>query len=226
MSDEEYESWYSEFKKSGWDGNPDNLTSRQEAAWGKMLAVLGSLESKFETFSQLIKQDTNKEHTIVFCGQSGSDEDRDLYRAIDILNKNKWNSSAIASKINGATQTKEARNNIIKDFQKGLIDTIAAIRVLDEGIDVPSIKKAYILASSKNRRQFVQRRGRVLRLSENKTKSEIIDLIVQPPYSADGDAPKKLALSELKRIEEMAGDCLNKKAVNKFIASYKSKNGI
>lgn len=58
---------------------------------------------------------------------------------------------------------------------------VTAIKCLDEGVDVPSITHALILASSKNPREFVQRRGRVLRRSEGKALAYIHDAIVLPP---------------------------------------------
>ena len=60
---------------------------------------------------------------------------------------------------NEISQNQKQRIDIIKNFKEANIDAISAIKILDEGIDVPSIT-AYILASSNNRRQFVQRRGR------------------------------------------------------------------
>ena len=44
---------------------------------------------------------------------------------------------------------------------------ILAIKMLDEGVDIPSIDHALIIASDQNPRQHIQRRGRVLRKSPN-----------------------------------------------------------
>ena len=56
-----------------------------------------------------------------------------------------------------------------------------AIRCLDEGIDIPAIKTAIILASSSNPRQFIQRRGRILRPHPDKKQAVLFDTIVIPP---------------------------------------------
>jgi len=61
---------------------------------------------------------------------------------------------------------------------------VVAIKCLDEGVDVPSVTHALILASSKNPREFVQRRGRVLRTSDNKALAYVHDAIVMPPIGA------------------------------------------
>ena len=55
-----------------------------------------------------------------------------------------------------------------------------SIECLDEGVNIPCISHGIILASSKNPRQFIQRRGRLLRLSENKTHARIWDVLVVP----------------------------------------------
>ena len=68
-----------------------------------------------------------------------------------------------------------------------------AINCLDEGIDIPQINKAIIIASSTNPRQFIQRRGRVLRSFKDKYKAKIWDVLVTNP---SGDL---LAVSEAKR---------------------------
>ncbi|MFN8626115.1 MAG: helicase-related protein [Candidatus Binatia bacterium] len=61
---------------------------------------------------------------------------------------------------------------------------LVAIRCLDEGVDVPATKTAFILASSTNPRQFVQRRGRVLRTDMGKRRAEIFGFFVRPPLES------------------------------------------
>ena len=72
------------------------------------------------------------------------------------------------------------RLKILSEFQKGFYQALVAIKCLDEGLDVPSTKYAFILASSTNPREFIQRRGRILRTSNNKTEAYIYDFIVIP----------------------------------------------
>jgi superfamily II DNA or RNA helicase len=84
---------------------------------------------------------------------------------------------------------------------------IVAIKCLDEGVDIPSVTHALILASSKNPREFIQRRGRVLRRAPNKSLAYIHDAIVIPPSvgSPDGDrTPDPITAGELARAVEFA----------------------
>lgn len=80
---------------------------------------------------------------------------------------------------------------------------LLAIKCLDEGIDIPLINRALILASSTNPREYVQRRGRVLRRSPGKYSAQIYDVLVT---GADGLA---ITPSEVVRAMEFAQDSRN-----------------
>lgn len=85
---------------------------------------------------------------------------------------------------------------------------LVSIRCLDEGVDIPEISHAVILASSQNPRQFIQRRGRVLRRSPGKFRAEIWDALVLPPDMAQ-DIHGSLTRSELLRAIEFAENAAN-----------------
>lgn len=89
---------------------------------------------------------------------------------------------------------------------------LVSIKCLDEGVDIPTVTHALILASSQNPRQFIQRRGRVLRKAPEKYLAYIHDAIVVP-VSMD-DEPEQLSLlkSELLRAIEFSNSALNKSA--------------
>lgn len=89
---------------------------------------------------------------------------------------------------------------------------LVSIKCLDEGVDIPKVSHALILASSQNPRQFIQRRGRVLRTYPNKNMAEIHDAIVRP-VNAEAE-PEQLGLlrGELIRAIEFAGGAMNKSA--------------
>jgi superfamily II DNA or RNA helicase len=89
---------------------------------------------------------------------------------------------------------------------------MVSIRCLDEGVDIPDVSHALILASSQNPRQFIQRRGRVLRRAPDKQVAVLHDAIVVP-VSAD-DEPEQISLlkSELVRAIEFADHAINKGA--------------
>ena len=83
---------------------------------------------------------------------------------------------------------------------------VVAIKCLDEGVDIPSVSHALILASSKNPREFVQRRGRVLRRADGKSLAFIYDAIVMPPagWEREGSVLDSITSGELGRAIEFA----------------------
>ena len=110
------------------------------------------------------------------------------------------------------THSRQQSKRILSVFQDGVTQVLTAKRVLDEGVNIPQIKLAYILASTTVKRQWVQRRGRLLRTCKaiGKTHAVIHDFVVLPPGTSsltvehlDKDA-RRLVRSELTRVWEFA----------------------
>jgi superfamily II DNA or RNA helicase len=98
----------------------------------------------------------------------------------------------------------DERIQLVDAFNKGEISALAAIRCLDEGINIPCIKSALILSSNDDYREFVQRRGRILRQYKGKEFAHIYDVVVLP--SSDMQSWAKI---ELRRFHEYAKLALN-----------------
>ena len=91
--------------------------------------------------------------------------------------------------------------DILESFAKGDIQILLSMKCLDEGVDVPRAENAIFCSSTGNPRQFVQRRGRVLRKHKDKEKATIWDLVVLPPNVEDGTSLERgLFTGEVKRI--------------------------
>ena len=105
------------------------------------------------------------------------------------------------------TANRQRTASILREFQDGHLQALTAKRVLDEGVNIPQVQKAFILASTTVERQWVQRRGRLLRKCDEigKTHSEIHDFVVMPPATAEDSDARTLARSELRRVREFAG---------------------
>lgn len=114
---------------------------------------------------------------------------------------------------------------------------VVSIRCLDEGVDIPSVTHALILASSKNPREYIQRRGRVLRRAEGKSVAHIFDLIVLPAAAEgegreegeDKDPRISIVGGEIARALEFGRSALNPAAITdlerialRFSRDYKS----
>jgi superfamily II DNA or RNA helicase len=80
------------------------------------------------------------------------------------------------------------------------------MRCLDEGVDIPQARIGYILASSSNPRQFIQRRGRILRQAPGKATATIYDYLAVPSddASVDFEIERRLLTRELVRVNEFA----------------------
>ena len=104
------------------------------------------------------------------------------------------------------------REEILKNFEESKIHVLTSMKCLDEGVDVPRSELAIFCASTGNPRQFIQRRGRVLRLHKDKIHATIHDLVVVPEVS-DGstfEMEKGLVKKELERVVDFANLAMNK----------------
>lgn len=121
---------------------------------------------------------------------------------------------------------KNERTEIIKKLERKDIQCILAMRCLDEGVDIPSADKAIILASSENSKQYIQRRGRVLRKDkEGKKKLAVIhDIFVLPPQFED-KIDKALYERELRRVLEFASAAQNYNTVSE-IMEFSRRNAL
>lgn len=95
------------------------------------------------------------------------------------------------------------REEILHDFATGRLHVLTSMKCLDEGVDVPRSELAIFCASTGNPRQFIQRRGRVLRTHPDKKMAELHDLVVAPevnPYSESYRMEQSLLRGELMRV--------------------------
>lgn len=108
----------------------------------------------------------------------------------------------------------DQRSDVLNAFELGDIDAIVAIKCLDEGVDVPATRNAYILSSTTNPREFIQRRGRVLRKAKGKKEALLNDFIVIPPmfddeFNTDIEFKRSILRREMPRFAEFAMSALN-----------------
>lgn len=97
--------------------------------------------------------------------------------------------------------------DLLQAFRRGDLQVLTAKRVLDEGLDIPEVDRVYILASTTVERQWVQRRGRVLRKcpATGKQFATIVDYLVLPPEGHGPDpAARSIVRGELQRISAFA----------------------
>ncbi len=99
------------------------------------------------------------------------------------------------------------RSSVLDDFASGKLEVLTSMKCLDEGVDVPRSEMAVFCASTGNPRQFIQRRGRILRNHPDKHRAEIHDLVVAPVVNVSDECfsmEQSLLKSELKRVRDFA----------------------
>ncbi len=161
---------------------------------GKILALnrarlVAGAEDKIIKLHECILPYRNETHILVYCGattllaenQEYSNIDSEDLRQIDVVtnllgNKLNMKVSQFTSK-----EDMPERELLKHEFAVGdNLQALIAIKCLDEGVNIPKIKLAFILASTTNPKEYIQRRGRVLRLAEGKDFAIIYDFIILP----------------------------------------------
>ncbi len=106
------------------------------------------------------------------------------------------------------TRDRKLLENTFKAFKDGGLQVLLAKKVLDEGVDIPGIREAFIVASSTVEREWIQRRGRVLRLHPGKSAAVVHDFLALPPASQFQDTKdtgaSKIVETELARAYAFA----------------------
>ena len=105
------------------------------------------------------------------------------------------------------TSAVKGRNEILDKYANGEIEVLTSMKCLDEGVDVPRSEMAIFCASTGNPRQFIQRRGRILRKHPDKHLAVIHDLVVAPEIGSGQEnynMERSLLRNELKRVRDFA----------------------
>lgn len=173
--------------------------------------LISKAENKMDALRELMASKANESHFLFYCGDSSIEDDEGaLVRHVEgvarELNENLHFKVATFT----SEDDIEERIHLGERLHTGELQGLVAIRCLDEGVDIPSVRNAVILASSTNPRQFIQRRGRILRKSHGKSFANIYDMIVIPPHSSiASDTERGLIRRELKRFVEFSDLALN-----------------
>ncbi|NEN93979.1 MAG: helicase, partial [Okeania sp. SIO3H1] len=169
--------------------------------------LIAAAKNKLTALKTLMANRLQTSHTLFYCGDSSVETEdisnlRQMEAVVRILGYE------LGYRVN--TYTAETpikkREKLRQQFESGELQGLVAIRCLDEGVDIPAIKNAVILASSQNPRQFIQRRGRILRPHPSKERATLFDMIVLPPDMGRStlEVERNLLRKELKRFLEFA----------------------
>ena len=173
--------------------------------------IVAGASNKVALLKELMQNYREDSHILVYCGTAQSSDflrdtsERDEEGERQIVSVSKMLGLELGMKVTHFTSAESAleREQIKRQFaDANPYQVIVAIKCLDEGVNIPSIKTAFILASSTNPKEYIQRRGRVLRLAPSKPYATIYDFITLPTpldYVDRGGENAKLDLSLIKK---------------------------
>lgn len=186
--------------------------------------VIHKAANKLLTFKQILRKEfqerRNLKYTLIYVPEgleANYEEVDDAVESEDDIKLINEYTRAVSAADNSIlvkqyTANTINREQIIKDFETGKVHVLTSMKCLDEGVDVPRSELAIFCASTGNPRQFVQRRGRVLRLHKDKIYSVIHDLVVVPSIS-DNDTNYEMernqVKSELERVIDFSSLSMN-----------------
>lgn len=197
----------------------------------KRSRIVAGAQNKLNVFREQILPYKDKTNILVYCGATTVLPDSDSYLNNEDFEKSEMGERQIIAitKIMGnemnmevsrftSEEDIETRKVITERFKSEKLQAIIAIKCLDEGVNIPSIKTAFILASTTNPKEYIQRRGRVLRKWPGKKYAELYDFVTLPRvldtvlnYTKEeikGDL--SLVKNELRRIKEFSSIAMNK----------------
>lgn len=193
--------------------------------------LLAGAENKIGLLMDLFEDYKTENNILVYCGATSieDEESGEIVRQIDLVTRKLQTDYQMSVKRFTAEENLKERQNIKTYFAQGMYQVITAIKCLDEGVNIPGIKTAFIMSSSRNPKEFVQRRGRLLRKSDNKKKAKIYDFITLPReldniQYGDIDEDKTIIIGEVARMLEFGRLADNPEVtddlVNKIMTAY------
>jgi superfamily II DNA or RNA helicase len=210
------------------------LNKRGEILAMERARIVAGASQKLEALREYIAPYADDNNILVYCGATNvidekadsSNTDEEDIRQIEAVTRILGNEFYMEVAKFTSEENMETRATIKEQFQKGdRLQAIVAIKCLDEGVNIPGIRTAFILASTTNPKEYIQRRGRVLRKAENKPFAEIYDFVTLPREldSVSGltteQAQRDLSLvkNELARIKEFGRLSMNSMEANDLI---------
>ena len=197
----------------------------------KRTRLLAGARAKGNLLIDLMDTYRKERNILVYCGATTvEDEDSgEEVRQIDAVTMRLRSELGMSVQRFTAEESLKERQNIKQYFKDGLYQAITAIKCLDEGVNIPGICTAFILSSSRNPKEFIQRRGRLLRKSEGKEKAVIYDFVTLPrdlddATPLDYDTDRTILLGEMARINEFGQLAKNayeaESLINRIMMSY------
>ena len=199
----------------------------------KRKRIIHKAENKIAMFKSVAKDEFKKrgslKYTFVYVPEGIDNNSLDDEKMIQQYNQAIMQTNN-QIRVSSFTGESDDRSFVLNAFEKGQIDVLTAMKCLDEGVDIPRTELAIFCSSTGNPRQFIQRRGRILRQHVDKKSAVIHDLVVIPKLDAKDrknesfDMERSQVENELRRVADFAFMARNQyeaiESVNKICAYY------
>ncbi len=217
--------------------NEDIFTEINDEALSKLLFaradIIKNAYEKGVMFEDIISSLISKgikDHILVYVSENG----RYLDCTLKVLKRYGLRTIPFTMNISSKPMARlgniSEREYILRQFDIGEIDALVSMRVLDEGVDIPSARVAIFLASSTNHRQYIQRLGRVLRQHADKEYAIVYDVIVLPALALLDNKSKHIEKSilkrEFKRYELISENAINRSEAVRMMIEVRNRLGV
>jgi superfamily II DNA or RNA helicase len=186
--------------------------------------IIHKAANKLGVFKQILRNEYEKRQNLKYTLVYVPEGNEANYEEIDFSSETDFEKSLINEYTRAVSDTDQSimvkqftaetnnREEVLKKFKDGNIHVLTSMKCLDEGVDVPRSELAIFCASTGNPRQFIQRRGRVLRVHKDKSHATIHDLVVVSEVSDEStfEMEKGLVKKELERVVDFSNLALNK----------------
>jgi superfamily II DNA or RNA helicase len=179
----------------------------------KRKRIIHKAENKITTFKAIAKDEFerrgNLKYTFVYVPEGVDNNSIDDEKMIQQYNQAVMQTNN-QIRVSSFTGESDDRSFVLNAFEKGQIDVLTAMKCLDEGVDIPRAELAIFCSSTGNPRQFIQRRGRILRQHIDKKNAVIHDLVVIPKMDSNDrqndsyNMERSQVESELRRVADFA----------------------
>lgn len=229
LTEEEYKAYEQQSKKIGRMYHVTKNDSEKKELFSLLCIlrqqIVRNAVNKIDMFIKLLENVENIEHCLIYCSPKQIKTVQRILNKKNIIQHKFTQIEGIKkeSKYGGLSE----RDHLLNQFSKGVYQVLVSMRCLDEGVDIPPARLAFMLDNSGNPKEYIQRRGRILRKHENKEYATIYDIIVEPSHSDSNflnSMETRIFTNELRRYEAFSKIAQNSNECLATINRIKSKH--
>jgi superfamily II DNA or RNA helicase len=196
----------------------------------KRQRILNNAFAKYAMLESILLELGEISQCLVYCSPQQIEGVQDLLNGKGIIQHKFTMAEGVTPRpeFNGHSE----RQFLLKEFADGTIKALVAMKCLDEGVDIPPARVGILLASTGNPREFIQRRGRLLRRHPGKARAIIYDILTVPPISALStdeqllNVERQILQKETTRFLEFATDARNSVECLDVLHEYEARIGL